>query len=138
VPIRYHPHPGDVLFCHFPEPGTYEHAPPEMVKRRRVVLLSQRFRHDPPSTLLVVPLSATPPNPIEPYHYKLAERYAFLTAPESWVKGNMIAHVALTRLYPIFSRGQPINARLTDADFQAVRRVIARALGLTAADMMLQ
>ena len=102
-----------------------------MVKRRRVVLLSERFRHDPPSTLLVVPLSTTPPTDVEPYHYQLTGIYDFL-ALGSWVKGNMVTNVALARLYPIFKHGRPLKARLTDADLQEVRRAVARALGLKA------
>jgi hypothetical protein len=46
VTIRYHPEPGDVFFCRFPTPGEHEYAPPEMVKVRRVVALSPRYRRD--------------------------------------------------------------------------------------------
>lgn len=132
--IRYHPEPGDVFFCRFPAPGEHEYAPPEMVKVRRVVALSPRFRRHVPSTILVVPLSASPPSPIEPYHYKLVGSYPFLTAPESWAKGNMVAHVALTRLFQVYRHGKVANAALAPHDLQGIVQAVAQALGIRHVD----
>jgi uncharacterized protein YifN (PemK superfamily) len=105
-----------------------------MVKVRRVVALSPRLRRHLPSTVLVVPLSATPPSPVEPYHYKLVGSYPFLTASESWAKGDMIAHVALTRLFPVFKRGVIAGAALTPADLRGVLQAVAQALGIRHVD----
>jgi uncharacterized protein YifN (PemK superfamily) len=130
VTIRYHPEPGDVFFCRFPAPGEHEYAPPEMIKTRRVVALSPRFRRHVPSTILVVPLSASPPSPVEPYHYKLVGSYPFLTAPESWAKGNMLGHVALSRLFQVYRHGKVANAALAPHDLQGIIRAVAQVLGI--------
>jgi len=136
VPIYYHPEPGDVLFCNFVEPGIDPHAPPEMVKRRRVIILSTKKAHRKPKTLLVVPLSTHKPEPIETFHYLLTVRYPFFyAAPAVWVKADMLAHVALSRLDPILDRGRVVRARLTPEDLQGTRKAVLHALsmaGLTA------
>ncbi len=61
MPITFVPDPGDVLMCDF----TTGFQPPEMVKVRKVVVLSPRSRTAMPDTLLVVPLSKTAPVPRE-------------------------------------------------------------------------
>jgi uncharacterized protein YifN (PemK superfamily) len=131
MPIRYHPEPGDVFFCQFPPPGVQPFAPPEMTKHRRVVVLSPRFRRHVPSTIVVVPLSTTAPRLLEPFHYQLLDSYSFLSAAVPiWVKGNMLAHVSLARLFPVYRQHRIANAALTARDLQGVRTVVALALGL--------
>jgi uncharacterized protein YifN (PemK superfamily) len=131
VPIRYHPEPGDVFFCQFPQPGAQPFAPPEMTKHRRVVVLSPRFRRHLPSTIVVVPLSTSAPRFIEPFHYQLLDSYSFLSASAPiWVKANMLAHVSLARLFPVYRHRQIANAALTARDLQGVRAMVSLALGL--------
>jgi uncharacterized protein YifN (PemK superfamily) len=131
VPIYYHPEPGDVLFCNFVEPGADPHAPPEMVKRRRVIVLSTKKAHRKPRTLLVAPLSTHSPEPIEAFRYLLVARYPFFySASEVWVKGDMLAHAALSRLDPILDRGRVVRARLTSEDLIGARRAILHALSM--------
>lgn len=127
--IRFHPHPGEVLFCGFPEPGTQPHAPPEIVKRRRVVILSRRDENVTRTTLLVVPLSTQEPDPLEPFHYRLQTHYPFL-GPAVWVKGDLVAHVAIARLDRVFVQRTPIRAYLTPDDFTGVRSAVLHAMGL--------
>jgi uncharacterized protein YifN (PemK superfamily) len=131
VPIYYHPEPGDVLFCNFVEPGIGPYAPPEMVKRRRVIVLSTKKARRTPRTLLVVPLSTHTPEPVEAFHYLLVARYPFFySASEIWVKGDMLAHVALTRLDPILDRGKVVRAALALDDLIGARRAILHALSM--------
>ena len=101
-----------------------------MVKYRRVVALSPRFRRHVPPTILVVPLSTTAPTPVEPCHYELMDRYESLSAKSIWVKGNMLSHVSLGRLYPIFSRGRIITVSLSLHDLVGTRSAVSHALGL--------
>jgi len=62
--IPFVPDAGDVLMCDF----TTGFQEPEMTKVRRVVVLSPRSRVKFPSTYLVVPISKTPPVPVEGCH----------------------------------------------------------------------
>ena len=56
-PITFHPKPGHVLICDF----NTGFRPPEMVKKRPVVVISESRQQ----LVTVVPLSTTEPNPIE-------------------------------------------------------------------------
>ncbi len=67
MPITFVPNAGDVLMCDF----TTGFQPPEMVKVRKVVVLSARSRKTMPNTYLVVPLSKTVPAPPEGCHYRV-------------------------------------------------------------------
>jgi mRNA interferase MazF len=61
MPITFIPDAGDVLMCDF----STGFVPPEMVKTRRVIVLSPRNRARIPGTYIVVPISKTAPAPAE-------------------------------------------------------------------------
>jgi uncharacterized protein YifN (PemK superfamily) len=128
MPIRYHPGPGEVLFCTFPEPGETPHAPPEMTKRRRVIVLSPRLWQKQRNTLVVVPISTTAPFTIEPRHYQLTGSYPNLL-PGCWVKGDMVLHAAYTRLSPIIEHGRLVKVVLTSSDLEGARSAVVAAIG---------
>jgi mRNA interferase MazF len=117
MPIQFLPRPGTVLLCDY----TTGFVPPEMTKRRPVVVLSPG-----PQTLLVVPLSTSEPTPRELHHVQiLAGHYRFLDRRvDSWVKGDMISAVSLKRLSPLSS-----SACLSAHHFLAVQRAVLHALG---------
>lgn len=110
---------------------------PEMVKRRPVVVLSPRRRRGP-GLFTVVPLSATVPNPVEPYHYRLhqASLPGEFGAKETWVKGDMLYTVSIRRLDRIkvgpLADGtrQYAIGRLTPDDWRATQRCVLAGLGL--------
>ncbi|HEV3086035.1 MAG TPA: type II toxin-antitoxin system PemK/MazF family toxin [Candidatus Elarobacter sp.] len=109
----------------------YGHVEPEMVKKRRVVVVSprRRFRSADDATAIVVPLSEVRPRIALPWHYPLPNRrYAGLNA--CWAKGDLVAHVCLARLDRIFHQGGWITPILTADDLCAVRRAVAAAIGL--------
>lgn len=135
MPIRFPPAPGDVLVCDF----ATGFQPPEMVKRRPVLVLSPRLRHRD-GLCTVVPLSSTPPTRPVPYQCQL-------TLPSSpprpfsrtdlWAKADMLATVAFHRL-DLFRMGrdaagrrQYVRIRVVDDDLARVQICVAHALGLT-------
>lgn len=92
VPLTFHPPPGTIVICDF----STGFRPPEMVKVRPVVVISPRRRTGQLAT--VVPLSSTPPLPVEPWHYRLPPGAYPPARGAIWVKGDMVATVALDRL----------------------------------------
>lgn len=133
------PKPGEIYMCDFS--GYVE---PEIVKLRRVVIISPRNQGAP--LALVVPISTVAPWDILPIHVRLDgdQTYrCFSGAREVWVKCDLVAHVRFDRLdrvrIPVLdNQGKPIKRRyeyiapiaLSAEDFSAVRRGVLHALGL--------
>ena len=132
--LQFHPNPGTFLVCDF-----QGFRAPEMVKKRPVLVLSPRFRRRY-RLVTVVPLSTTPPEPVEPYHVLLK-----LHAPlhpdkwperEIWVKCDMIYAVSFARLDPIrlrrdqFGKWHYSRMQLNEADLLKVRKAVAYSIGL--------
>ncbi len=128
MPISFVPDAGDVLMCDF----TTGFQPPEMVKVRKVVVLSPRSRTSIPSTYLVVPLSKTAPITPEGCHHEFRPRsYHFLDPIESvWAKADMISCVGQRRLDRVKCNGQYCRLMIRREDLMAVRRAVLHALGL--------
>lgn len=134
MPIKFDPPVGTVLLCDF----ATGFRPPEMVKRRPVLVISPRLRHRR-GLCTVVPLSTTPPDHPQPHHYKLTLPIA-PPAPWSerqvWAKADMLATVAFERLDLFrtarqpYGRRQDVQVRVTADDLAAVRACVAHALGL--------
>jgi mRNA interferase MazF len=124
--LTFMPRPGAIVICDF-----FGHVEPEMVKKRRVVVVSpiRRFRSNADATAIVVPLSEVPPRVILPWHHPIPNRrYAGVSA--CWAKGDLVAHVALVRLDRVFHRGYWITPVLSAEDLYAVRSAVGVALGL--------
>jgi uncharacterized protein YifN (PemK superfamily) len=67
-----------------------------MVKIRPVVVVSPRRRTG--QLVTVVPISSSEPEPAEPWHYRLPEGCYPPARGPVWVKADVIATVALSRL----------------------------------------
>ena|SRR6218665_159468 len=67
MPLMYYPRPGEIFICDYPK----DMRVPEMVKTRPVVVISPRLRGRG-NLITIVPLSATKPQTIMPYHYELS------------------------------------------------------------------
>lgn len=96
MPLTYYPAPGEIVLCNY---GTGFVAP-EMVKLRPVVVVSPRLRRRA-DLVAVVPLSTTPPDPVEQHHCSFTLAVALpkpFESPQMWAKCDMIATVALSRL----------------------------------------
>lgn len=123
--LLYQPRPGEVVMCDF-----HGYVPPEMVKRRPVVVLARNRRNR--LLVTVVPLSTTEPTPLEPYHHLLPQS----PAPNAqgvacWAKCDMVATVALARLDRCKAgRGRYVTPALPAADLAAIRAGVAIALGV--------
>lgn len=95
--INYHPRPGQILMASF-EKGF---KPPEMDKRRPIVVLSPPMTGRP-GLVTVVSLSSTPPDPIMPYHMTLPKaalpQVGLFQKKETWVKGDMVYALGFHRL----------------------------------------
>jgi uncharacterized protein YifN (PemK superfamily) len=127
--ILFTPNPGDVLVCDFSAGGFRE---PEMIKARPVVVISRKMR-ETPSTVIVVPFSATKQRRAgNVQHLIPAGRYHFFEATgDVYAKGDMVAHVSLARLDRLHKDGLPIIGRLDADDLRAVRACVLRAVGLS-------
>ncbi|UTG93174.1 type II toxin-antitoxin system PemK/MazF family toxin [Geobacter sulfurreducens] len=132
MPITFHPDNGSILMCDF----SSGFNPPEIVKKRPVVVMSPRRNNSQLCT--VVPLSTTAPNPIENHHHRLdpASLPRSLRHQETWAKCDMLMTVSLSRLDRIRDGRGPngtrkyITGKLTPADFKAIRIGVLYALGL--------
>jgi len=121
---KFYPKKRMILMCDFDRGGF---IPPEMVKRRRAVVLRVFGR-----IALVVPISATEPRPAMLYHAALdPTAYASITA-RVWAKADTLAHVAIDRLDRVNVRGNNYTERLTADDFRRVLVAVAHATGTIA------
>ena len=121
--LKYHPTPGTVLYCDFGQgkcsygrcPGTLGgFKPPEMVKRRPVVVLTNKHAQ----LATVVPLSGTPPDPVMPYHYPIPKGVlppSIDHKAEWWAKCDCVTTVGFFRLNLVQqNRRGPDGKRLYD------------------------
>jgi uncharacterized protein YifN (PemK superfamily) len=128
MPITFVTDAGDVLMCDF----TTGFQPPEMVKVRKVVVLSARSRVTIPNTYLVVPLRKAAPAPPEGCHHEFRPRsYHFLDDVESvWAKADMLTCVGKHRLDRVKVNGRYSRVCIRKDDLMAIRRAVLNALGM--------
>lgn len=132
--LPYFPRRGEVLICDF-DSGF---RPPEMVKRRPVVVLSVKESHSR-RLCTVVPFSTTAPAPVCQWHHCLPQ----VTVPglvavgDMWAKCDMIATVSFDRLnkpYVKTRHGRRYQELvLGSADMEAIERGLRHYLGLRGA-----
>jgi mRNA interferase MazF len=128
MPLTIVPDAGDVLICDF----NTGFKPPEMVKVRRVVVLSPRSRTKFPETFIVVPISKTPPMTAMGCHCRFAPRsYEFFDPIEAvWAKADLVTCVAHHRLDRLKINGRYSRAVIRRDDLQRVRKAVLHALGM--------
>jgi uncharacterized protein YifN (PemK superfamily) len=128
MPITFAPRPGTVLMCDY----RTGFVPPEMVKRRPVVVVAPAWR-GPHGPFLVVPLSTTAPRPVKLFHVRIpAGRYAFLSPSlDVWAKCDVLAAVAPARLGRLHWSGLRAPT-IEPEDFRSIQRGVLHALGLSA------
>ena len=121
----FYPKKRMILMCDFDRGGF---MPPEMVKRRRVVVLRVFGR-----IALVVPLSASEPRPLRAFHAAIVPTgYRTITVPV-WAKADtIVAHVSLERFDRVNVRGENHTERLHARDFERVLVAVAYATGTMA------
>jgi len=129
--LTIHPKAGYVLMCNFAG-----YVAPEMVKARPIVVVSPNHLRRP-GLVSVVPLSTTPPDPVEAYHYKLTGNpVPGSSAGEVWAKCDMLATVSLTRLDRIkIERGRYEIGHVSMDQVRAIRLAVALSLGFDKASL---
>jgi mRNA interferase MazF len=132
--LSYHPKIGTLLICDY-DTGF---APPEMVKRRPVVVISPQITKRV-GLCTVIPLSTTPPENIMPYHCQIKINPPLpkpWDAQEPWVKADMVFAAAFSRLNLIQEprrRGDERNYiiyALPDDELKKIRKCLLFSLGL--------
>jgi uncharacterized protein YifN (PemK superfamily) len=96
MPITYHPPQGSILSCDF----STGFMPPEMVKKRPVIVISPPIKTRP-GLCTVVCLSTTSPEPELAYHFRFQMPEPVPKHWQSgdvWVKADMIYAVSFQRL----------------------------------------
>jgi uncharacterized protein YifN (PemK superfamily) len=135
MPLTIHPERGMIVQCLY-APGF---KPPEMVKKRAVIVVSPRLRKRD-QLCAVVPLSTTNPTPVMPYHHriKFSPTLPFpYEAEECWVKGDMLNTVGFHRLSPLFlgkdheGKRRYIFPKLSAEDMAAVETCVLAGLGIS-------
>ena len=134
MPITFYPKPGTVLMCDFNTGFT----PPEMTKRRPVVVISPRYRRSG-QICIIVPLSTKAPKSVEPFHHRLDPRSlpGKLAQEDTWAKCDMVTTVSFRRLDRVFigkkHSGKPVyTAKLViPSDLEAIRQGVVSAIGLS-------
>ena len=133
MPIQFHPKPGTILICDF----NTGFQPPEMVKRRPVVVLSPQMSQRAP-LCTVVAISTESPRIALPYHHELnIELPSPWHVGPNWIKGDMIYSVTFNRLELIRSgkrdeTGKRIYSvmQISAADLKKIRECVLCGLGL--------
>ncbi|NLS95397.1 MAG: hypothetical protein GXX96_24915 [Planctomycetaceae bacterium] len=131
MPITFHPKPGQVLMCDF----NTGFRPPEMVKKRLVVVVSRKNRE----LATIVPLSSTAPMPVEPCHHEMQDASLPLSfrGRRTWAKCDMLTTVGYWRLdrvqigkHPTTGNRMYVSQVVSPEDLAGIRRAILHVLGL--------
>ncbi|MBO6511419.1 MAG: type II toxin-antitoxin system PemK/MazF family toxin [Roseibium sp.] len=94
--LKFHPGQGSVVLCDY----STGFMPPEMVKRRPVIVLCKKMKGRP-HLCTVVPLSTTAPDPVMDHHAEIELPFSLprpFTSKTQWIKGDMVSAVSLDRL----------------------------------------
>ncbi|MDX8400832.1 MAG: type II toxin-antitoxin system PemK/MazF family toxin, partial [Gallionellaceae bacterium] len=129
---HFHPDYGTILICDF---GT-GFKPPEMVKKRPVLVVSHRRRWNS-NTVTVVPLSTKQPTITHDWHHLVDMRVMpinFQRQP-TWAKCDMLTTVALWRLdrvmHKVAGKRSYVAPKLGNHDMRAIKTAIQAHLHLT-------
>ena len=127
MPIQYFPRAGQLLVCDFSG-----FAPPEMVKKRPVAVISPRLPNRS-EIVTIVPISLTAPRRRAPYVVKLSKNYH----PEEpddldcWAKCDMVMNLGLRRLDGFkIGRRKWANPQINGDDLKAIRNGVLYGLGM--------
>ncbi len=113
-------------------------VPPEMVKRRQVVVISPKIAARP-GLCTVVPLSTTAPNPVMQYHCQVDlpdELPDWMDKQGVWVKADMMFAASLKRL-DLIRLGKDLGGKrtyamkpLSSGEIRKIRAAVLAGLGL--------
>ena len=133
MPITFYPKTGTVLMCDF----NTGFIPPEMIKKRPVVIISPWSRRHT-QLFTVVPLSGTPPISVHDYHVRLRESPMPEWDNELWAKCDLVTSVCMQRLDRICTGRDQNNKRQYESrlvgpeDLKAIQLAVLHGLGFSA------
>ena len=127
MPLKYYPRAGQLLVCDF---SGFE--PPEMVKKRPVVIVSPKlpYRSD---IVTVVPISLTPPRHQLPFVVKLSKNYHPQEDEnlDCWAKCDMLLNISISRLDGFkVARRKWVNPQISGDDLMAIKHGVIYGLGM--------
>jgi mRNA interferase MazF len=131
--ILYYPLPGEILLCDY----GVDVIPPEMEKRRPVVIVTPRLRRRG-ELVGVVPLSTTEPDALEDFHCHLelaTPLPAPWDSPVMWAKCDMFSVLSRTRL-DRFKAGRGggkrvfVAGKVSAEQLKAIKAALLCGLGL--------
>lgn len=123
--ITIYPKAGMVLVCDF-----HGYRAPEIIKRRPIVVISPNHLHRP-GLCTVVPLSTTPPVPLEGYHVPLPAATVPGGERDCWAKCDLVATVCRDRLDRVrLGRGEYRIGYVSTEVVNALRRAAALSFGV--------
>lgn len=96
MPLSYYPNPGEILLCDY----RVNVVPPEMDKRRPIVIVTPRLRRRG-ELCGVVPLSTTKPQALENFHCMIELERPLpepFDSPVMWAKCDMFSVVSRARI----------------------------------------
>ena len=126
APLTTYPPAGMVIMCDF-----HGLIAPEMVKERRVIVISPKD-YNRRGRATVVPVSMSEPRTILDHHHKFDPgAYAFFhpTNPV-WAICDMVYSLSFSRMSLVYFDGQPQKAMISYDDLIAIRRLVAVTLGM--------
>ena len=136
MPIRDHVAKGSLLTCDF----NTGFVPPEMTKKRLVVVLSPQIKSRP-FLCTVVALSTSPPEKVMPYHAQIDIRpklpHPKFESDGVWIKGDMVSAVGFQRLDLVRLSTRPDGSRvyywntLTNDQMAIVHKCVLHGMGLS-------
>ena len=130
--LWFQPKPRSVVYCDFTG-----FRMPEMTKRRPVIVLRAHKRNR--RLVYVIPLSTSPPDPPQLYHYHFTRSPVVHSVPtEAWAKCDMVAVVSTERLTLSRQQQQCNTGRardkvlmISEEEFAAIRACVAKAFGFS-------
>lgn len=132
--IKHRPKVGELLECDFgqwSEPETVDgHIPPEMRKRRLVVILNGDIDGH---SAVIVPISSTKAyGRLSMFHEYLSPELivetSFYEKRDRWAKAEHTHFVSTKRLHYIFDKGRRIDQRLPNEVVAAIQRKVLIAV----------
>lgn len=125
--LQFEPRAGQILVCRF----GLGFQKPEIVKTRPVVVVSPKQRRWN-GLVMVVPISSTPPEPVEAYHHEIDPAIIPNSKYDTaWIKGDLVMTVSKARLDRLkvgFRRYE--TPHIGDENLRAVRRCILHSAGM--------
>ena len=106
---------------------------PEISKARPVVVISPNHPRRP-GLVTVVPLSATPPDPVRAFHYCLSRPPLPGGPAAAWAKCDLVTSVSIARLDRArIGRGEYLVGHIESEELRQIRLAAARSFGVDVA-----